>query len=69
MTLLEREFHRFLMRHGSQKAAALALGVSAQYVNDLRQGRRQFSEVIARKLGFERVWRRRKREMRPPRKS
>jgi hypothetical protein len=40
---------------GSQKAAARKLRISAQYLNDVLQGRREMSEALASKLGFKRV--------------
>jgi len=48
--LLERE----VRKAGSQKEAAEALEISAQYLNDLLQGRREFSDNVLKKLGLER---------------
>ena len=48
---------RILERHvreaGNQKKAAELLGISAQYLNDLLQGRRDPSDNILEKLGLE----------------
>lgn len=41
---------------GSQKVAAISLGISTQYLNDLLRGRRNVSEEIASKLGFTAEW-------------
>jgi len=48
--VLERE----VRKAGSQKEAAEALEISAQYLNDLLQGRREFSDNVLKKLGLER---------------
>lgn len=45
---------REVARIGSQKKAAKALGISAQYINDLLCERRGFSDAILAKLGLER---------------
>jgi transcriptional regulator with XRE-family HTH domain len=50
-----QELEKQVSRHGSQKAAATALGISAQYLNDLLQGRRDASDNILEKLGLRRV--------------
>lgn len=39
---------------GSQKEAAKTLGVSPQYLSDILRGRREISDVVARRLGFNR---------------
>lgn len=39
----------------TQKRVAIALGVSPQYLCDIIKGRREISEQVAEKLGFERV--------------
>jgi hypothetical protein len=48
--VLERE----VKKAGSQKEAARTLGISAQYFNDILQGRRDASDNILKKLGLER---------------
>lgn len=40
---------------GSQRKAAIALGVSAVYLGDILKGRRGISDKMAERLGFERV--------------
>lgn len=40
---------------GGQKAAAKRLGVSAQYLNDVLNGRREFGHAILQGLGYRRV--------------
>jgi DNA-binding transcriptional regulator YdaS (Cro superfamily) len=42
-------------RHGTQKAAAKALGVSPAYLSDMLMGRRDISERILAKLGLRRA--------------
>ncbi len=49
-----RILERRVQAAGSQKKAALDLGISAQYLNDLLQGRRDFSDNLLEKLGLER---------------
>lgn len=52
-TLIE-ELRRRCQESGSQKAWAKANGISAAYVNDVIQGRREVSDNFAALLGFER---------------
>lgn len=40
---------------GSQKAVAKKLGVSQQYLTDVLKGRRDISDTVARKMGYEKV--------------
>jgi len=40
---------------GSQKAAAMRMGISTQYLNDVIRGRREISDRIAGFFGLERV--------------
>lgn len=49
-----RILERLVRRAGSQKEAAIELGISPQYLNDLLQGRREFSDNLLEKLGLER---------------
>jgi len=49
------ELLKQVKRAGSQQAAAAALGISAQYLNDLLRGRRDASEAILDKLGLRRI--------------
>jgi hypothetical protein len=46
---------RFCVEQSSQKAVAKHIGISAQYLNDILQGRRDISEEVAAKLGYARV--------------
>lgn len=46
---------RHVKRAGNQKEAAKALGISAQYLNDLIQGRREPSDAVLEKLNLRRV--------------
>lgn len=39
----------------TQKQVSIALGISPQYLCDIIKGRREISEQVAEKLGFERV--------------
>lgn len=48
-------FRAFVAEHGSQKAAAKALGISQVYVSDLLAQRRDFSDQMLEKLGLKRV--------------
>lgn len=48
-----RILERHVERAGNQKKAAEALGISAQYLNDLLQGRRDPSDNVLEKLGLE----------------
>lgn len=50
-----RILKRMVDRAGSQKQAAHELGISAQYLNDLIQGRREPSDNVLEKIGLE--WR------------
>jgi len=40
---------------GTQKLAASMLGITPQYLCDILQGRREVSENVAAKLGYDRV--------------
>lgn len=55
----ERNPHDALMalvkQHGTQHAAAKALGVGDVYVSDLLNGRRKFSDEMLAKLGLRRI--------------
>jgi hypothetical protein len=50
-----RELEKQVRKAGSQKEAAEALGISAQYLNDLLQGRRGASDNVLEKLGLKRI--------------
>lgn len=60
MKLLRSELHKA----GSQKALALRVGVSPQYINDVLNGRRTPGKRIPRALGYEHVDRYEKRKVR-----
>lgn len=47
--------HLAVAEHGSQKAFAERAGVSAQYVNDVLQRRREPGTAITQALGLERI--------------
>ena len=51
----EQVLREFVARHGSQSAAAKALGISQPYMSDIMNGRRDLSERIMKALGLERV--------------
>jgi len=51
----EQVLREFVARHGSQIAAARALGISQPYMSDIMNGRRNLSERIMKALGLERV--------------
>jgi transcriptional regulator with XRE-family HTH domain len=42
-------------RWGSQNSVAARLDITPQYLSDIRLGRREISEKVAEKLGYERV--------------
>lgn len=42
-------------RWGSQNNVAARLGITPQYLSDIRLGRREISEAVAEKLGYARV--------------
>ena len=52
--LLE-QITRLVERWGSQNNVAARLDITPQYLSDIRSGRREISEKVARKLGYERV--------------
>ena len=45
----------FVDKHGTQVAAARALGVSKPHITDLLYGRRGFSPAMLDKLGLQRI--------------
>lgn len=47
----------FVREAGTQKAAAIQLGISGMYVSDIVNGRRPISDAVAQKLGYRRSWR------------
>ena len=49
------QLHIFAKNAGSQKQAAINLGVSQGYVTDLLHGSRSFSPRILRALGLRRI--------------
>lgn len=49
------ELRRFVEKHGSQKAAAEALGIGQVYMSDLMNQRRDVSVAILEKLGLREV--------------
>jgi len=51
----DQVLREFVARHGSQIAAARALGISQPYMSDIMNGRRDLSERIMKSLGLERV--------------
>ena len=44
-----------IARYGSSKATAKLLGISPQYLHDIRLQRRGLSDTVLRALGLERV--------------
>lgn len=46
------ELQRVVGDHPTQRAAAAALEISPQYLQDLIKGTRRITETVARKLGF-----------------
>ncbi len=44
--------HKFVAKHGTQKAAAAALGITPAYLSDLVNMRRDLSDTILAKLGL-----------------
>lgn len=60
MTDMLMELLKFVNKHATQKEAAKALGISAQYLADVLRGRRAVTDKLAKKLGFTREtrWRR-----------
>jgi len=47
---------RLVKETGTQAAAAKQLDITQQYLCDLLRGRRGFSDAVASKLGYQRVW-------------
>ena len=50
-----KELHLFVSKYPTQAAAARALDISAPYLFDMVNGRRDISEPMLNKLGLERV--------------
>lgn len=46
------ELERFCKRHRTHAAAAKALGISAPYLSDMLNGRRDFSDAMLARLGL-----------------
>lgn len=46
---------QLVSQYGTQKAAAMSLGISQPYLSDLMKGRRTFSDKILKKLGLRSV--------------
>ncbi len=44
-----------IQQHGSAKAVAARMGLSPQYLCDVRKGRREVSDRLAQKLGLRRI--------------
>lgn len=49
------ELLKVIKKHGSQTAAAKALGISDAYLSDMANGRRDLSDAMLEKLGMKRV--------------
>ena len=45
----------FIAKHGNQRKAAKALGISEPYMTDLVHGRRRVSDSLLEKLGLRRT--------------
>jgi hypothetical protein len=52
---LLRVITELVERWGSQNNVAARLGITPQYLSDIRLGRREISDTVAEKLGYERV--------------
>ena len=52
---LHSNISNLIKDQGSQKQAAVILGISPQYLNDIIMGRRAISDRVARKLGYDRI--------------
>lgn len=42
----------YVVSHGSRKAAAVAIGITEQYLGDILNGNRGFSDAVLAKLGL-----------------
>lgn len=56
VTAAERELHRQVVLfcssyHGSMRDVSARMGISQQYLSDVRHGRRKFSDRLVEKLG------------------
>lgn len=49
------QLRSWLAQYGSQKALAVRLGVSVQYLNDVLRGRREVGPAVLAGLGLEKV--------------
>ncbi len=49
---LHSNISNLIKDQGSQKQAAVILGISPQYLNDIIMGRRAISDRVARKFGY-----------------
>jgi transcriptional regulator with XRE-family HTH domain len=50
-----RQIEFIVRHHGTQQAAAKALGVSGVYLSDVRRGRREIGQKLLAALGYRRV--------------
>lgn len=53
--MLLKRIQKYIDGHDSKTKAAAALGISAQYLHDVMQGRREPGPKLLRALGVERV--------------
>ncbi len=51
----QRALASLILRHGSQQAAAEAIGISASYFSELVLGRKTYSDRLLAALGLERI--------------
>ena len=51
----QRALASLIIEHGSQQAAADALGISASYFSELMLGRKTYSDRLLDALGLERI--------------
>lgn len=54
-TIAEKRLRAYVRSAGSQKSAALSLGVSQQYLSDVLNGRRGITPRVLAQLGLRRV--------------
>ena len=54
-TDIKRAMNYFINEAGNKKKAAKKLGISPSYLGDILTGRRQYSDSIAKKLGFVKI--------------
>jgi transcriptional regulator with XRE-family HTH domain len=55
LQMVIRRLQKYIDGHPSEAQAATALGISPQYLNDVKQGRREPGPKLLKALGLKRV--------------